>query len=337
MGRDEIDHVVLGFTNLLLCCVLSIKSFKKPVNADTLLRDVFNKYVFIRKYVPPHCPIPSHIRSLINLLTNSSTRTRSATSRTEVDTHPSALPVLESYTRQKLYDLLIALAEDKKSYNTLLMLASEVENSDQESGLPAVSVDRSMEIRSSTGYVGLYNPRAICYMNSLLTQLFMNLNFRSFMLSLEVQEAGASQKLLFETQRLFTQMQHSYRRSTDPRSFAACVRNLEQLPIDISIQMDADEFYNLLFDQWEAQLVKEEHKQQFRSFYGGQTLTQIKSKECKHVSERAEPFFAVQCDVQGKASLQESLEAFVHGDVMEGDNKYKCESCGGKFVDAVKR
>lgn len=203
--------------------------------------------------------------------------------------------------------------------------------------MASTSVDRALEIRSGTGYVGLHNPRAICYLNSLLTQLFMNLNFRRFILSLEIQEAQGSQRLLLETQRLFTQMQQSFRRSADPRSFAACVKSLEQTPIDISVQMDVDEFYNLLFDQWEAQLVKEKHKQKFRSFYGGQTLNQIKSKECDHVSERAEPFFALQCDVQGKANLQESLVAFVHGDVMEGDNKYKCESCGGKFVDAVKR
>ncbi|KAF1847395.1 uncharacterized protein K460DRAFT_57668 [Cucurbitaria berberidis CBS 394.84] len=312
VGREETDHVVLGFTKLLLCCIFSLKSFKKPVNAGTLMERIFRKYIFV----------PSQ------------------TIVSPTDTEPASrtiLPVLESHTRQELYNLMLALAEDRNTYSALLHLAGGVENDEYEPVLATISVDRSMEVRSSTGYVGLYNPRAICYMNSLLTQLFMNLNFRKFMLSLEVQEASGAQKLLFETQRLFTQMQHSFRRSTDPRSFAACVRNLEQAPIDISIQMDADEFYNLLFDQWEAQLVKEEHKQQFRSFYGGQTLNQIKSKECEHVSERAEPFFAVQCDVQGKANLHESLQAFVRGDVMEGDNKYKCESCGGKFVDAVKR
>ncbi|CAO2651506.1 Nn.00g040760.m01.CDS01 [Neocucurbitaria sp. VM-36] len=313
VGREETDPVVLGFTKLLLCCILSMKSFKKPVNAGTLMEQIFKKYIFVRS-------------------------THSATSLSDtVSTSDATLPILESHTRQELYNLMLALAEDGNTYNTLLQLAGNVENDEYEPVLATISVDRSMEIRSSTGYVGLYNPRAICYMNSLLTQLFMNLNFRQFMLSLEVQEASGSQKLLLETQRLFTQMQHSFRKSTDPRSFAACVRNLEQTPIDISIQMDADEFYNLLFDQWEAQLVKEEHKHRFRSFYGGQTLNQIKSKECEHVSERAEPFFAVQCDVQGKANLHESLQAFVRGDVMEGDNKYKCESCGGKFVDAVKR
>jgi ubiquitin carboxyl-terminal hydrolase 34 len=223
---------------------------------------------------------------------------------------------------------MLGLAEDSTTYDTLLQLAGEVENEEICPVLSTNLVDRSMEIRSSTGYVGLYNPRAIC---------FMNLNFRQFILDLDVKEASGSQRLLFETQRLFAQMQNSFRKWTDPRDFAACVKSLDKTPIDITVQMDADEFYNLLFDQWEAQLLTQEHKQRFRSFYGGQTLNQIKSKECEHVSERAEPFFAVQCDIAGKANLQDSLQAYVQGDVMEGDNKYKCESCDGKFVDAVKR
>lgn len=232
---------------------------------------------------------------------------------------------------------MIALADDHDTYDTLIQLTKDVENDDYEPQLSPSNVDRHLEVRSGTGYVGMYNPRAICYMNSLLTQLFMNLEFRQFFMGLQVHEARGTQKLLFETQRLFTQMQSSYSRSTDPRRFAACVRSIDQEPIDVNVQMDVDEFFNLLFDQWEGQLLKDEHKERFRSFYGGKTLNQIKSKECKHVSERTEPFFAIQCDVMGKLNLQESLEAFVRGEPMEGDNKYKCESCGGKFVDAIKR
>jgi ubiquitin carboxyl-terminal hydrolase 34 len=307
-GREDVDYVVLGFTKLILNCILSIKSFKKPVNAGSLMTEVFKKFIFASD---------------------------AATARDSGEA--GSLPILESHTRQELYDLMLGLAEDSNTYDILLQLVGEVEHDETESLLPLNLVDRTMEIRSGTGYVGLYNPRAICYMNSLLTQLFMNVNFRQFILSLDVKEAGGSQRLLYETQRLFAQMQNSFCKSTDPRDFAACVKSLDKTPIDISIQMDADEFYNLLFDQWESQLLKQEHKHQFRSFYGGQTLNQIKSKECEHVSERMEPFFAVQCDVQGKANLHESLQAYVQGDVMEGDNKYKCESCDGKFVDAVKR
>jgi ubiquitin carboxyl-terminal hydrolase 34 len=253
------------------------------------------------------------------------------------DDASNLLPVLDSNTRRELYDLILALTDDSQSYEQLVQLAGEVESQNYHHILPTISVDRKVEIRSRSGYLGLYNPRAICYMNSLLAQLFMNLNFRQFMLGLQVNGGEGPQRLLLETQKLFATMQNSYRKAADPRLFAACVQTLDKTPIDLGVQMDADEFYNLLFDQWEAQLRNESDRRTFRSFYGGQMLQQVKSKECEHVSERADTFFALQCDVQGKANLRESLQSFVEGDVMEGDNKYKCESCGGKFVDAVKR
>ncbi|KAH6625648.1 hypothetical protein C7974DRAFT_396461 [Boeremia exigua] len=311
-GRYEADNVVLGFTKLLLCLVHSLKSYKRPLNAGSLISSIFQKFMF------------NSVPSVHSVLL-------------EDDLASASLPVLESSTRRELYDLMLALADDKHSYERLLRLSDDVENRQVANVLPTVSVDRTAEVRSQTGYVGLHNPRAICYMNSLLAQLFMNLDFRQFMLGLEVKDGNGSQRLLLETQKLFATMQNSYRKSADPRPFAECVRTLDKTPIDISVQMDADEFYNLLFDQWEAQLVNEGDKRKFRNFYGGQMLQQVKSKQCEHVSERADSFFALQCDVQGKANLQESLQAFVQGDVMEGDNKYKCESCDDKFVDAVKR
>ena len=82
--------------------------------------------------------------------------------------------------------------------------------------------------------------------------------------------------------------------------------------------MDVDEFYNLLFDRWESQLLSAEAKRKFRSFYGGQLVQQVASKECDHISERLEPFSAIQCDIKGKANLEESLQAYVDGEIMEG-------------------
>lgn len=304
VGRDEVDIFVMGLTKLLLCCIQSLKSLKKPLHPGPLMHNIFRKFLF---------PMP------------------------EDDGHEDLLPVMNSDTRKELYDLMVALAEDRESLQILLEDANSLLNEDEFSPSRMYNMDRSDQIRSPTGYVGLINPRAICYMNSLLTQLFMNVNFRQFMLAVGVNDDRGSQRLLSDTQNLFAQMQNTFRKAADPREFAACVKGLDSLPIDINIQMDADEFYNLLFDQWEGQMLSPVHKQLFRSFYGGHTVGQIKSKECEHVSERVESFFVIQCDVQGKANLQESLQSFVEGDVMEGDNKYKCESCGGKFVDAVKR
>ena len=172
------------------------------------------------------------------------------------------------------------------------------------------------------------------------------------MLDANVADGGASQKLLAETQTLFSYMQNSLRRFVDPVNLAGSIRTYEETPIDVSIQMDVDEFYNLLFDRWEGQILSSEAKKKFRSFYGGQLIQQIKSRECSHISERLDSFSAIQCEIKGKTCLQESLQAYVDGEVMEGgqfpaqcyssfanfsaDNKYKCSTCD-RHVDAVKR
>ena len=172
-------------------------------------------------------------------------------------------------------------------------------------------------MRSSAGYVGLKNLSNTCYLNSLFTQLFMNVEFRRFMLSVEIQDPEY-QKLLFQTRKLFGFMQDSIRRSVDTTDCVSCIKTYEDTPIDIHNQMDVDEFYNLLFDRWEGQLIGAEAKKSFHSFYGGQLVQQVRSKECEHVSERLEPFSAIQCDIKGKTSLQESLQAYVDGEIMEG-------------------
>jgi ubiquitin carboxyl-terminal hydrolase 34 len=211
--------------------------------------------------------------------------------------------------------------------------------------------ERSKSTRSSTGYAGLRNLSNTCYLNSLFTQLFMNVPFREFMLNATVADPGGSQKLLAETQNIFSYMQNSLRRFVDPTNLAGSIRTYDEGHIDVSIQMDVDEFYNLLFDRWEGQILAADSKKQFRSFYGGQLVQQVKSKECPHISERLEPFSAIQCDIKGKTCLQESLQAYVDGEILAGgqycmiplpfyanllDNKYKCSTCD-RHVDAVKR
>ena len=45
---------------------------------------------------------------------------------------------------------------------------------------------------------------------------------------------------------------------------------------------------------------------------------------------RAEPFTALNVDVRFQRHLFESLEAFVKGDLLEGNNAYQCEKCNKK-------
>lgn len=182
----------------------------------------------------------------------------------------------------------------------------------------AQQFERSKAIRAACGYVGLKNLSNTCYLNSLFTQLFMNTDFRRFILGTVIQDRQFSQNLLFQTQKLFAFMQESNRRFMNPEECIATIKTFDDNQIDIHNQMDVDEFYNLLFDRWEGQLLTPQAKRQLRSFYGGHLVQQVASKECDHISERLEPFSAIQCDIKGKSSLQESLQAYVDGEIMEG-------------------
>ncbi|KAK4190072.1 ubiquitin carboxyl-terminal hydrolase 34 [Podospora australis] len=255
----------------------------------------------------------------------------------------SGRPINSSKTRILLMELVIALAnpyptEFKALIEDLFSLVEitpgpECEYYQYE--LPQ-QFEREKAIRSPCGYQGLRNLSNTCYFNSLFTQLFMNVDFRQFMLSVDVRDKQGSQGLLFNTQKLFAYMQDSLARFYQPDECVASIKTYEDSQIDIGIQMDVDEFYNLLFDRWESQFLTNDEKNRFRSFYGGQLVQQVRSKECNHISERLEPFSAIQCDIKGKNSLQESLQAYVDGEIMEGDNKYKCSTCD-RHVDAVKR
>ncbi|KAF2086516.1 hypothetical protein K490DRAFT_66709 [Saccharata proteae CBS 121410] len=309
VGRGDVDNVVLGLALLLRIAIQSLKSFKRPLNIENLADRLFTTFLFK--------PTASH--GLKDKFRDAAT-----------------LPVLDSRTRQELYDLIITLCEDTVAFKKIMDLtqglfdASGYENE-------SYITDRSRDLRSSTGYVGLENPQFLCYMNSLMTQLFMDLEFRKFILGVKTADVDSSFNLLTAMQKLFADMQSSYSKSVDIRPFAKCVRGLDKRSINISIQMDTEEFFRLLMDQLESQMLSAEDKNRLRSFYGGQSVNQIKSKDCKHVSETMETLFNIPLEVKGKESLEESLKSYVQGESLEGENKYKCEPCGGRLVNAVKR
>ena len=51
------------------------------------------------------------------------------------------------------------------------------------------------------------------------------------------------------------------------------------------------------------------------------------SRECAHTTQRDEAFTMVSLDVKNKSNLQQSLDLFVEGDLLDGDNKYSCTAC----------
>ncbi|OLN94047.1 Ubiquitin carboxyl-terminal hydrolase 34 [Colletotrichum chlorophyti] len=232
--------------------------------------------------------------------------------------------LLSTRTRAALTEVIFELVKDRDhEFNGLLEDLESLVPFDEFEIDPYLyelqpQFDRMSAVRAPCGYAGLRNLSNTCYLNSLFTQLFMNTGFRRFMMNARVPDLGNSHALLKETRKLFAFMQESSRKFIDPSLLVGSIKTYEETMIDVHNQMDVDEFYNLLFDRWEGQLSSAEDRKTLRSFYGGQLVQQVASKECEHISERLEPFSAIQCDIKGKSTLQDSLQAYVDGEIMEG-------------------
>ncbi|KAF3289638.1 hypothetical protein TWF970_003407 [Orbilia oligospora] len=242
--------------------------------------------------------------------------------------------VLTTESRSLLNQLSTMVLQTPEDMDALVRFLKEI-LTEAAPGLPTMfSVDRSRWLRSEAGHVGLKNLSNTCYLNSLLTQLFMNLPFREFILNADSNSETFNPLETLKT--IFANLQNSWQRAFEPKDFVATIRDYDGELIDVGIQMDVEEFYNLLCDRIESQIDSPDSKKDFRGFFGGTFVQQVKSMECEHVSEREESFSAIQCDIKGKKNLQESLKAFVEGETLNGDNKYSCTNCN-KHVDAVKR
>jgi ubiquitin carboxyl-terminal hydrolase 34 len=179
-------------------------------------------------------------------------------------------------------------------------------------------IDRSMWVQASSRLTGIHNLSNTCYMNSLVNQLFMNVEFRNFIYNVQVRDPDGSQNLLHHLQTLFGHLQFGNDRAAVPHELSQSIISFEGKPINIHVQMDVDEFFNLLFDRIESQLMDPNDQRRFRRLYGGMLCHTIKSSECPHVSSREEDFAAIQCDVRGKGNLEESLTSYVKGEIMDG-------------------
>ena len=188
--------------------------------------------------------------------------------------------------------------------------------------------------KSQAGLVGLKNLGCTCYMNSLLQQLFMLNTFRDGILATKTE--ATDENLLYQLQYLFASLQCSDKQYINPKSFAKTIKDFDGNPINLNEQMDVDEFFNYFLDKLEGYLKETPYKNLIKNHFGGLQVTELIGKDCIHRSERVEPFLSISVEVKNKKSLQEGLESFVQGEILEGENAYQCDHCEAK-VRAIRR
>jgi ubiquitin carboxyl-terminal hydrolase 34 len=301
VGRPSNDNIIPGLTKLLQECCKVLRTENADIESSDLSSVIFSKFLF------PFSKIGN-------------------------DDRQSGMPVLSGTVREDLYDLVLELNNEMDSLPQVL---KSLTNTVHKDSFESHTTNDRLALRSEVGYAGLRNLANTCYLNSLFSNLFMNVRFREMIIHASVVDE-AKQPLLIELGKVFSRMQNSYRKWIDPTLAVENIVNYDSDRIDVAIQMDVDEFYNLLFDRLEWQFLVPAEKETLKSLYGGQLVQQIKSRDCDHISETFENFTTVQLEIRGKRGLEDSLRAYVEGEILQGDNKYKCSQCD-RHVDAVKR
>ncbi|KAL6758807.1 hypothetical protein V8C86DRAFT_1411207 [Haematococcus lacustris] len=179
--------------------------------------------------------------------------------------------------------------------------------------------------RKETGYVGLKNQGATCYMNSLLQTLFHLPYFRQAVYHMPTSETDEpSSNMPLALQSLFYKLQYS-RTSVSTKDLT---KSFGWGTYDAFMQHDVQELNRVLCEKLEGKMKGTKVERVINQLFEGTTYNFIK---CIHVdasSERKETFMDLQLDVRGCRDVYASLDRYTEPEVMDGANQYKSEQFG---------
>ena len=183
----------------------------------------------------------------------------------------------------------------------------------------------SYNSKKETGYVGLSNQGATCYMNSMLESLFHLPDFRRIVYNMPTTGSEDAEKSIpLNLQRLFCAMQFSENEcQTDDLTKSFGWGESETI-----MQHDIQEFCRVLLDNLETKLKGTELSHKIAELFKGKYRNYIRCKNVDYDSSNIQEFYDLQMIVKDCPNLIESFKHYVEQETLEGDNQYSTEKFG---------
>jgi ubiquitin C-terminal hydrolase len=306
-SADQPDHVLAGILNVTSRLINIIPSIKEEIGVGPkhqLLQEVFFKCLF-------ELPGPEHKGGLLP---------------PKCKSKPS---------RESAFRLLATLVQDcETNMKELikLLLPYHVTTHSNGNDLSEWDFKSESQQKSPVGYVGIKNLGCICYMNSLIQQLFMMTNLRKGLLGIPLKDEPKEESFMYQMQYILAYLQESEKEYCDPSGFCYAFKDWDGSPTNVTVQKDTNEFLNMLFDRIDTYVQNTEHKDVLRKELGGVFSNQMigKGQGCVHSTDREESFYCITLNVKNCKNVQQSLDAFVAGEMLAGDNAKFCDQCNKK-------
>lgn len=249
----------------------------------------------------------------------------------------------QPHTRAACYDFIAELARQNVD-NAESLVASCL--GPLSTKLPAVSTWKytpSKDRRSDQGFLGIKNLHNICYANSMLQQLYMTPAFRYAVLAaddkkeLTITEDKEGRKiddnLFHQLQKMFAYLDSSERGYYDPSQFCFSFKDYSGQPLNVSIQQDTQEFFNIFFERIEKSLEDTPFKKVPTGVFGGKTVDLLRCSNCNHLRKNEQVFYNLSLEVKHMKNVKESLDKLTTEDTI---TDYHCEHCDQR-CDVTKR
>ncbi|OIW16247.1 hypothetical protein TanjilG_18962 [Lupinus angustifolius] len=179
--------------------------------------------------------------------------------------------------------------------------------------------------KKETGYVGLKNQGATCYMNSLLQTLYHIPYFRKAVYHMPTTENDMpSGSIPLALQSLFYKLQYS----DTSVATKELTKSFGWDTYDSFMQHDVQELNRVLCEKLEDKMKGTVVEGTIQKLFEGHHMNYIECINVDYKSTRKESFYDLQLDVKGCRDVYASFDKYVEVERLEGDNKYQAEQYG---------
>ncbi|KAL7084732.1 hypothetical protein ACP275_14G239300 [Erythranthe tilingii] len=183
----------------------------------------------------------------------------------------------------------------------------------------------SYDSKKETGFVGLKNQGATCYMNSLLQTLYHIPYFRKAVYHMPTNVNDMpSASISLALQSLFYKLQYS----GNSVATKELTKSFGWDTYDAFLQHDVQELNRVLCEKLEEKMKRTVVEGAIQQLFEGHHMNYIECINVDYKSSRKESFYDLQLDVKGCHDVYASFDQYVAVEHLDGDNKYQAEQHG---------
>ena len=238
--------------------------------------------------------------------------------------------------RSKIFNFLSkVISLDKKYYDIIFpkIIMQHKTILPKKIGLPLGFPLRNF---STQKFIGLHNFGATCYLNSLFQQMFMIPTFYKDLFSFDISEEDDNliYSTIYNMQLSFANLKKSCMNFYPLNEFIKSFKTaFNGEPIRLGEQQDTDEFLAILCEKLEKEAKKFDRENFLENSFRGKITNEIVSleKEYPYYSQTEEPFYRITLEIKGHNNLEDALDEYIKGEILDGDNQYFVEKYNKKI------